>query len=181
MTSSLKETRYIADHCNNPMKPYLLPAIAVLLFTSCATTKETTVKTMEIYGPGVIQNPVIADLDVREQKVQGTATGRKSATNAVKKLALANALETSHADVLVAPVYELVSKGGRTTATVTGFPATYSNFRHATPADSSLVTAGYMQHANTAMADDAPVKRKGVGAIIGGILVASVVILILAL
>lgn len=163
------------------MQSRFLPIIAMLLLASCATTKETTVKTMEIYGPGVIQNPVIADLDVREQKVTGTATGRKSAANTVKKLALANALETSHADVLVAPVYELVTKGGRTTATVTGFPATYSNFRHATPGDSSLVTAGYMQHANTAMADDAPVKKKGLGAIIGGVLVAGVVILILAL
>ncbi|HMN04719.1 MAG TPA: hypothetical protein PKD45_03250 [Flavobacteriales bacterium] len=163
------------------MKSHFLPIIAVLLMASCATTKETTVKTMEIYGPGVLQNPVIADLDVREQKVQGTATGRKSVANTVKKLALANALETSHADVLVAPVYELVTKGGRTTATVTGYPATYSNFRHATPADSSLVTAGYMQHANTAIADDAPVKRKGIGAIVGGLLAVGTTLLILLL
>lgn len=163
------------------MKPYLLPAIAMLFLASCATTKESTVKTMEIYGPGVIQNPVIADLDVREQKVSGTATGRRSAAKTVRNLALANALETAHADVLIAPSYELVTKGGRTTATVTGFPANYKNFRHATPADSSLVTAGYMQHASTTVVDDAPVKRKGIGAIVGTILTVGAVILILVL
>ena len=50
----------------------------VVIFTiglsigSCAVTKTNTTKSMDIYGPGVIQNPVIVDLEVNENKVTAT-------------------------------------------------------------------------------------------------------------
>jgi hypothetical protein len=156
---------------------------AVLLGTSCATVKKAeTAKNLEIYGPGVIQNPVIADLDVQQQKVRGTATGRTSATETLKNLALANAIRTANADLLVAPVYELETSRGRTSVTVSGFPATYTNFRSATPADSSLIDAGYMHRANTAVANDVKARKGSAGWIVATVItVAAVLVGILAL
>ena len=156
---------------------------ALLLLSSCTTLKKAeTAKTLEIYGPGVIQNPVIADLDVQQQKVRGTASGRTSATASLKNMALVNAIKTAKADVLVAPVYELETTGGRTTVTVSGFPATYTSFRSATAADSSLINAGYMHRANTAVANDVKARKGGAGWIVAAALtVAAVLVGILAL
>jgi hypothetical protein len=157
--------------------------LGTVLLASCATVKKVeTAKTLEIYGPGVIQNPVIADLDVQQQKVRGTASGRTSATETLKNVALVNAIRTANADVLVAPVYELETTGGRTTVTVSGFPATYTNFRTATAADSSLIDAGYMHQANTAVANDVNARKGGTGWVVAAALtVAAVLVVILAL
>ncbi|MBX2978591.1 MAG: hypothetical protein KF905_04785 [Flavobacteriales bacterium] len=156
---------------------------AVVLLASCSTTKRVeTAKTMEIYGPGVIQNPVLAELDVKEQRVRGTATARGSATAELKNQALVNAIRTANADVLVAPVYEMETVKRHTTITVTGFPATYKNFRSATPADSSLVSAGYMQLPQTAVANDPTTRKGGAGWAAAGIVtIVGLLVFILAL
>lgn len=97
------------------MKIYALLGAALLL-SSCATVKKLdTAKSMEIHGPGVIQYPVIADLEVQEQKVRGVATGRRSELTSVQQLARVNAMKMANADVLVAPVYEIETKRNRTT------------------------------------------------------------------
>lgn len=146
------------------MKSKMLLIVGAVLLTSCAAVnKVETAKTLGIYGPGVLQNPVVADLDVRETKVSGSATGSSTAPNVVKNMALADAIKKANADVLVEPTFELSTKGGKTTATVQGFPATYRNFRNATPADSLLIQSGHMHYARTAVVDDAPAKRGGGG------------------
>lgn len=156
---------------------------ALLLLSACASVQKVeTAKTTEILGPGVIQNPVIADLDVKEQKVRGTASGRRATAAEVKHMATVNAIKGANADVLVAPVFEMETTGSRTTVTVTGFPATYKNFRHATPADSALVRAGYTQHITTVAVKDTPTRRKNAGWIAGiAATVVGVVVAILAL
>ena len=155
----------------------------VLLLASCAPVKKVeTAKTLEIHGPGVLQNPVIADLDVQEQKVRGTASGRSAELALVKNMALVNAIRTSNADVLVAPVYEIETKGRRTTVSVAGFPATYKNFRNATAADSTLVELGHLYQANTAVVDDKPDHKVNAGWVAAiAITVIGVLITILAL
>ena len=153
------------------LKPFALSVLASVLASCTVMNKVESAKTLEIYGPGVIQNPVVADLEVRETKVTGTATGFNSALVTVKNMALADAIRKSSADVLVEPSFELETKGSKITATVSGFPANYKNFRNATPADSLMVRAGYMQRANVAVVSDAPAKRKGAGGAVVGILV----------
>lgn len=144
--------------------------LALVCLSACTTVRKVeTAKTLEIYGPGVIQAPVIADLDVQETKVSGTAVGSNNALATVKNLALVDAIKKAGADVLVAPSFEIETKGSKTTATVTGFPATYKNFRAATPADTTLVKAGYMQRVNTAVVDDAPARKKGGAAVVVGL------------
>jgi hypothetical protein len=73
-----------------------------LLLPSCAVTSKTeTARSIGIYGPGVLQNPVMADLDVNEVKVIGNATGRKSHLAEVKNLAITRMpLKKRSADVL---------------------------------------------------------------------------------
>ena len=148
------------------------------LLASCTTTRKVeTAKTLDIYGPGVIQNPVIADLDVKETKVTGSAVGRSKETEAVKNMALADAIKKANVDVLVEPSFVIENVGSKSTVTVTGFPATYSNFRKATPADSLMVEASYMHRANVAEVKDVTIKKKGKGGIIAAaVLVAGLIV-----
>lgn len=164
------------------MKIYALLGAALLL-SSCATVKKLdTAKSMEIHGPGVIQYPVIADLEVQEQKVRGVATGRRSELTSVQQLARVNAMKMANADVLVAPVYEIETKRNRTTVTVTGFAANYKNFRSATVADSSLVENVYMHQPNTLKVDEPQTRKTNAAwlSALGGILVAGFLLVMLA-
>lgn len=123
--------------------------VAALFLTSCGSLKTTTSKTMDIYGAGIIHKPVIVDLDVKETKVTGTATMSTNMTlEAVKREAVADALRKANADVLVEPKFQTTTDHGRTTATVTGFPATYSNFRPIKEEDVKLLQVGVTQRAD---------------------------------
>ena len=155
----------------------------LLLLSSCATVEKVeTAKTLEIHGPGVLQHPVIADLDVQQQKVRGTASGRSTELDLVKNMAMVNAIRTANVDVLIAPVYEIERKGRRTTVTVAGFPATYNNFRNATAADSTLVEMGHLYQANTAVVDDTSERKVNTGWVVAiAITVIGVLVTILAL
>ena len=91
-----------------------------------------------------------------------------------------NAIKTANADVLIAPVYEIETKGNKTTVTVTGFAATYKNFRNATVADSTLVEAVYMQQPNTVVVDDPPTRKASPGWIVAiSVLVVAGVLMLL--
>ena len=122
--------------------------VAALFLTSCGSLKTTTSKTMDIYGAGIIHKPVIVDLNVKETKVTGTATMSTNMTlEAVKREAVADALRKTNADVLVEPKFQTTTAHDRTTATVTGFPATYTNFRSIKEEDVKLLQVGVTQRA----------------------------------
>ena len=155
------------------MRQILLLAIAVCM-ASCATIKPVeTAKYMNIYGPGVLHNPVIADLDVKNTKVTGTATGYATDRKALEVEAIAAAIKGAAADLLVEPSFAMESAGGaRIQVTVTGFPANYQNFRPATQADLPLIEAGIAQRANVVQAmPEPPRKKNGAGGIVVGFLV----------
>jgi hypothetical protein len=127
----------------------LLFVLTTFFISSCTVVKTYTTKTHEIYGSGVIQKPVIVDLEVNEFKVTGTATEKSGkGLYEIKNLAVANALKKAGADVLVEPQFETETKFGMTTATVTGFPATYKNFRPIQLEDVELLKVGILQKAN---------------------------------
>ncbi len=156
------------------MKKILFIAVVTSFFlTSCVVVKTDTSKTMDIYGAGVIQKPVLVDLEVKETKVTGTATG--TATGAagktmdpIKQSAVADALKKANADVLVEPVFETVTTGGKTTATVTGFPATYKNFRSIKPEDVELLKVGVTQKADVYEPPKDQQQKKNLAAAIAG-------------
>lgn len=93
--------------------------------------KEATVKTMDSQGTAVYASPTIADLNVSTVKVTGTASGSSYQSGNVRSVAVANALDKVNADILIEPQYEAVTSNGQVTITVTGYPATYKNFRKA--------------------------------------------------
>jgi len=116
----------------------LLIVVMSILISSCSVLKTNSIKTMDIYDTGVIQNPVLVDLDVKETKVTGTAKGDKDDLKLIMADAVFNALETSKADVLIEPKYKTETYRGVTTVTVTGYPAYYVNFRPLTRDDVEL-------------------------------------------
>ena len=132
------------------MKRIVTGFVIVVTLASCASTKSTTntSKTLNIYGSGVIQKPVIVDLDVKQTKVTATAKGKLGSNiDALKAEAVSMAVKNTQADVLVEPTYTIVSNRGSSTVTVSGFPATYKNFRDITVEDVPLIKAGILQTA----------------------------------
>lgn len=127
--------------------------IISIVVASCSSLKSTTntAKTLNVYGAGVIQKPVIVELDVKQTKVTATVTGKLgSNTEALKAEAVSAAIRNSGADVLVEPTYNIVTNRGTTTVTVSGFPATYKNFRDIKMEDVPLIKAGILQTARVA-------------------------------
>jgi len=107
----------------------LVITLSILFLASCTTQHAITTKTTDIYGSGVIQKPVLVDMDVKEEKVSATINARgKKVSDDLKNQVLAEAIKKSNADVLVEPRFETDIKGRKMTVTVTGFPATYKNF-----------------------------------------------------
>ncbi|MFM7015812.1 MAG: hypothetical protein ACKOX3_05720 [Bacteroidota bacterium] len=157
----------------------LIVAMSIALMTSCTTQHSITTKTTDIYGAGVIQKPVLVDMDVKEEKVTATITARgKKVNDDLKNNALAEAIKNSKADVLVEPRFETDIKGRKITITVTGFPATYKNFHTIKQDEVELLKAGKVQQVNTM--DTNQVKSKGGKAVLflglGIILITSLVL-----
>ncbi|QAA82818.1 hypothetical protein EI546_14320 [Aequorivita sp. H23M31] len=135
------------------MRKIIFISASFLFMASCTTLKTGTSKTMDIVGPGVIQMPLVADLNVRPAKVSLTKTFTKTSgtsananTDVVREL-----LKRENADVLVEPTFESTKTGTKTEITVYGFPATYVNFRPIEEKDLKLieVTPGLLQKADT--------------------------------
>lgn len=126
------------------MKKLLLLSLLAGSLASCTVSKSGTSKTLDIVGPGVIQMPVVADLDVRSTKVSHSKTyssALSKASSNIKADLVRELLRENQADVLIEPTYETVSKSGKVTLTVHGFPATYKNFRQVTREDLDLIEA----------------------------------------
>lgn len=124
--------------------------ILVISLGSCSSMKSTTktAKTLPIYGAGVIQKPVIVELDVQQTKVSATVNGQSgSSIENLKAEAVSMAIKNAAVDVLVEPSYTIISNSRTATVTVTGFPATYKNFRDITIEDVPLIKAGILQTA----------------------------------
>ena len=135
----------------------LLPGLSIVLFAaslaSCSSMKSTTntAKTLPIYGAGVIQKPVIVELDVKQSKVTATVSGKLgSNVETLKAEAVSAAVKNAAADVLIEPTYTIVTNRGASTVTVSGFPATYKNFRDIRIEDVPLIKAGILQTARVA-------------------------------
>ncbi len=131
------------------MKNAVLILFFVTMLSSCnSVTKIFTVKQLDIYGSGVIQKPVVVDLEVRETIVTGSSSMRSTTpVELVKKCAVADALKNAKADVLVEPKFEIEKKKRLITASVSGFPAYYKNFRPITAEDVKLLEVGVIQKA----------------------------------
>jgi len=117
---------------------------------ACQTIKTSTAKTIEIQNNGIIQKPTIADLEVKQTKVSGSgiSTGAETLDN-VKTRAVSDAIKQANCDLLVEPMYEIEKTGNSFKVTVTGYPASYKNFRPITEEDLKLIHEGSSKKVKT--------------------------------
>ena len=112
------------------IKFVLVVASAALLQSCTSLSKFSSAKTIDIEA-SVNQKPTLADLDVKENKVSGTASYKSTvkSVEAIKQEAVANALKSVNADILVEPKFDTEINNSTITITVTGYPGFYKNFR----------------------------------------------------
>lgn len=119
----------------------LLLAGMALLATSCSTVRKSTSTSMAVES-GVYQYPTVADLDVKpkvEKQIVWNFVpfnlGQPSLENRKQNLK-ADIIKENGADVLLEPQIVYTKKPyGERTLTITGYPATFKDFRKATEAD----------------------------------------------
>lgn len=138
----------------------------LLILNSCSVSKSksSTIKTMDVDLTGILQKPLIVDLDVKDTKVTGTAIENieESTTESVKQQAVADAVKKANADILVEPMFTIETLGNKITVSVTGFPANYKNFRSFKPEDTLFFNIGRIKKANVYQPnvdDAAPIKK----------------------
>lgn len=105
--------------------------VAAALLQSCTSvSKFSSAKTLDIAAV-VNQKPTLADLEVKDSKATGTASYKSTVKSfeAIKQEAVANALKSVNADILVEPKFETEINNYTITITVKGYPGFYKNFR----------------------------------------------------
>lgn len=125
------------------IKSIILTCVLAAAVSSCSTINHTATTS------GVnsnIYNLTVADLKVSEQKVEKTAEWKWNPLSSVslgeqKKTAEAELLKEANADVLVEPEYEVTRRGFMRggSVTVSGYPATYRNFRPMSEKDAMTI------------------------------------------
>jgi len=104
-------------------------AASAIIAGCSSVVKDNTMKAIQL-TPNVQGVPMVAELEVANQKVLGQAKGKTTSRNELEKEAVAGALKQTDGDVLVGAnfFYEYVDKVDLT-VTVIGYPARYKNFR----------------------------------------------------
>lgn len=107
-----------------------LLSLLILSLTSCKTVKSGTAKSIDIVGAGVLYKPVVADLDVNQQKISKTVT-LKNVENLdlAKNDVIRDLLNENNADLIIEPKFQSKTTNSTTELTVTGWLAYYKNFR----------------------------------------------------
>jgi len=132
---------------NRFIKIVMLILATTVLFTGCVTVTSRTLaeeaKIAYMRDTGVFHIPVIAELEVSQTKITGTASGTNENFELLRVRAVNNALAANNADVLLEPRFSYESTARGMTVRVTGFPANYKNFRSITERDTVLINNTY--------------------------------------
>lgn len=135
-----------------------------VFFTSCGTTQdifyrydESTARYINPEMKATFISPTIADLEIASNKITEsvsfdnmlTSTDVKRLENdqfsknieLIKSLTISKAVKKHNADVIVAPIFDIETSRDYSTITVTvsGYPATYKNFRKMTENDANAM------------------------------------------
>ena len=118
------------------MKKLLLLAVAAITLASCSTVKNSsTYRTFSVNTPYAV--PVVADLDISATKITYAYVPPKTVRNGgednVLNTAVREALSTNgNADVLVGLETQIKYNSSKKilSVVITGYPATYKNFRN---------------------------------------------------
>lgn len=124
---------------------YFIPLVVGVMLCSCSSVKHTA--TSVSVEPRVVSFTV-ADVTVAPTKITKTTSWsynpfRRVSVSLIKENTTAEMLRDAGADVLVEPEYIIEQRGFLRggSVTVTGFPATYSNFHKMTPQEAEVVKA----------------------------------------
>ena len=159
--------------------------IVYLFINGCAINNVTNSRTTRVLD--VEHKPIIADLEVTDKKITGSASGKANASiDDLKKTAIGVALSSVSADVLIQPDFEIKSDDDKITVTVTGRTAIYKNFRPMTEADIPLINAGVSAQVtkfSSNVADPAtkPSKNGAIKVIVGITMIASLLAIIFSI
>lgn len=129
------------------MKRIIITCSALIALSACSSvSKIKTTDVDYIRKTGVLAHPLLAEVEVKNEKVKGEYL-MKTASYTVnpkygKNMAIADAIEKSNADYLVHPMYEIEKGSSKTTIKVTGYPGVYKEFRKIVPADSTVLKLG---------------------------------------
>ncbi len=100
-----------------------------ILMSSCAVSTNariTTSRSINASHQNVVIKPLVAEVKVDiNKKITGTATVKNGNVEQAKELAKWNALETSGADIIIDPVFDVTISTMTVTATVSGFHGKY--------------------------------------------------------
>lgn len=113
---------------------FAVMAAGLLLGASSCTTIKKTATVMDVNS--VVLSGTEADLDVSPKKItffyKVPKNVRRGGNKSAQATAVAEALKANgNADVLVSPQYEMkIKRGSVREITVTGYPATYKDFRN---------------------------------------------------
>lgn len=118
---------------------------AAITITSCQTVQQTATTT-DIKAK-VMQVPTVADLVVQPQRVEASQDWNWKFLGGDciaqrKKHLVYDIVKSAKADVLIEPHVNLTKKTfGKRSLTISGYPATYKNFRKATKEDMEVIHA----------------------------------------
>ena len=128
-------------------------ALVALLFSSCSSVKTISYSETRSVEPTqtIFAVPLVADLQISGTRIEYSenvsvnieemnASEVKSFIENLKNSVLARAIKKYNADVMAAPLFEFHNEGGKCIMiTLTGYPATYKNFRSANKDDSWFI------------------------------------------
>lgn len=118
----------------------IIASFFALLLSSCQVYQSAPFKSMGISEIGVVQHPVLAELEVLPTKITQTVQVKKvKILDQAKTVAMAQVLKDTKSDVLVEPKFEFKNKGTKLFVTVTAYPALYRSFRSMTPEDDYIL------------------------------------------
>ena len=119
------------------MKKILIIVGLALFMASCSTTQYTYRET-EINHRSIIANDVVVDVKVDlKKKIQATSSKRNSVELA-KSESYYLAINQNDIDIVVDPIFEIISSGRNYTAKLSGFAGYYTNPRNKTDAIKEL-------------------------------------------
>lgn len=131
------------------MKKLIYLILPLFMLTSCGSLKQADSKVLDIESK-VIQYPTIVNLDVQKESISGCVEWRKPKFGRDMPLEvrignlIAEMARKAKADILVEPrlTLEQGASGWRSQKiTITGYPASYKDFRPATPEDIKILEA----------------------------------------
>ena len=159
------------------MKKHLLFLTALIFVASCSPVQYVTTTTTEYDysessarllegSSNFMVTPIIADLNVSGTKISyvekdafaNFTVTRQVISNiaAYKRIALSRAAKAHNADILVGAEVDVETIDRHLVIIVTGYPATYKQFRNATNADVTLVKSAQEIRNSGSVIVDAP-------------------------